>query len=301
VAATGTKRRSRKKSRATIRIGVAGWDYKDWRGVVYPAPRPRGFDPLHYLASYVDLIEINSTFYRPPRRDVAAGWVERVADCRDFRFAAKLWRRFTHERASAWTKTEVKQTRTGLLPLLESGRLNALLVQFPWSFRNDETNRDWLDDVRRAFDDFPLVVEVRHAGWNEPRFFDWLAENGVGFVNIDQPLFRKSIKPSAVGTAHTGYVRVHGRNYMDWFRKNAGRDARYDYLYSLDELKPWVRRTREIAADDQVEEIDVVFNNHYKGQAVVNALQFEKMATRRKVEVPDPLARAYPNALESKG
>jgi uncharacterized protein YecE (DUF72 family) len=88
---------------------------------------------------------------------------------------------------------------------------------------------------------------------------------------------------------------------MDWFRKNAGRDARYDYLYSVDELKPWVKRTREIAEDEQVEEVDVVFNNHYKGQAVVNALEFEKLATRRKVKVPDPLAESYPDALEEAG
>jgi len=282
-------------------VGVAGWDYKDWRGVVYPAPRPRGFDPLHYLAGYVDLIEINSTFYRPPSRDVAKSWVERVEDCRDFRFSAKLWRRFTHERESPWTRAEARDTRKGLLPLLESGRLNALLVQFPWSFRNVEANRDWLEDVRRAFEDFPLVVEVRHAGWNEPSFFEWLAENGVGFVNIDQPLFKRSIRPSAVGTAHTGYVRVHGRNYMDWFRRNAGRDARYDYLYSNDELKRWVKRTREIAADEQVEEGDGAFNNRYKGQAVGNGPTFEKLATRRKVEVPPPLAEAYPEALEEAG
>ncbi|MGH7127612.1 MAG: DUF72 domain-containing protein, partial [Planctomycetaceae bacterium] len=160
--------RTKKKAtkRARLRVGVAGWDYKDWRGIVYPHPRPRGFDPVRYLAGYIDCIEINSTFYRPPRPAVAEGWAERVADCRGFRFTAKLWRRFTHERETSWKKAESKAVRAGLTPLLEAGRLSALLAQFPWSFKNNETSREWIEDVRRAFADFPLVIEVRHASWN---------------------------------------------------------------------------------------------------------------------------------------
>jgi uncharacterized protein YecE (DUF72 family) len=140
-------------------------------------------------------------------------------------------------------------------------------VQFPWSFKNDETNREWLAGVRDTFDMFPPVIEVRHESWNDPRFFAWLSEAGVGFVNIDQPLFSKSIKPSARATGRVGYVRVHGRNYQDWFRKHAGRDARYDYLYSPDELSRWTERAKEVARDEQVETVDVVFNNHY-GEAL---------------------------------
>jgi uncharacterized protein YecE (DUF72 family) len=290
-------------ARATgrIRVGVAGWDYKDWRGIVYPAPRPAGFDPLRYLARYIDLIEINSTFYRPPSADVAKRWAARVADCDNFHFSAKLWRRFTHERGTAWTGDEANTFRKGIDPLRRAGKLSALLVQFPWSFRNDDANREWLQDVRRTFARFPLVVEVRHASWNDPAFFQWLVENGVGFVNIDQPLFKRSIRPSARGTSRIGYIRVHGRNYREWFRKDAGRDARYDYTYTVQELRPWASRARDVAGDTGVEEVDVVFNNHYKGQAVVNALQFKKMLTRRKVEAPAPLAAAYPDALAEAG
>jgi uncharacterized protein YecE (DUF72 family) len=167
----------------------------------------------------------------------------------------------------------------------------------PWSFRNDEPNREWLDDLRDAFADYPLVIEVRHATWSDPDFLDWLSERGIGFVNIDQPRFSRSIKPSAHGTARVGYVRVHGRNYRDWFRKDAGRDTRYDCLYEAKELAPWVRRTREIARGDDTEEVDVVFNNHYKGKAVVNALQFRRALTRRKVEVPDVLVEGHPDAF----
>jgi uncharacterized protein YecE (DUF72 family) len=284
-----------------IRVGTAGWDYRDWNGVLYPTPKPRGFDPLRYLAGLVDVIEINSTFYGAPKPATSKRWVERVADLETFRYTAKLWRRFTHERTTPWTRAEAKEAKAGLRPLLHAGRLGALLVQFPWSFRNDESAREWLGDVRRAFAEFPLVVEVRHESWNMPDFYEWLGEHGVGFVNIDQPLFSKSIKPSARAIGRIGYVRVHGRNYMDWFRKDAGRDARYDYLYSPDELRPWVRRARAIERDDDVADVDVIFNNHYRAQAVVNALQFRKLLTRRVVEAPAQLAEHYAAALEAAG
>lgn len=208
-----------------IRVGVAGWDYRDWKGVVYPKPRPRGFDPIRYLAAYLDLIEINSTFYRPPRPEVAARWAEWVEGLDDFRFTAKLWRRFTHERKKAWTIAEVRKLRDGFDPLYEAGRLEAVLIQFPWSFKNVEASREWLSDLVGAFRKYPLVVEVRHESWNQAEFYAWLGERGVGFVNIDQPLFSKSIRPSARSTSRMGYIRVHGRNYQDWWRKDAGGGA----------------------------------------------------------------------------
>jgi uncharacterized protein YecE (DUF72 family) len=283
----------KRRSGAHIRVGVAGWDYPDWKGVLYPAPRPRGFDPVRFLARYIDLIEINSTFYGPASAATAGKWAERVQGCRNFRYTAKLWRRFTHERKEAWTPAEADEVRAGFDVLAEAGVLNAVLLQFPWSFRNTEPEREWLDDLATAFAEYPLVVEVRHATWNEPEFYAWLASRGIGFVNVDQPLFRRSMKPSAHATAATGYVRVHGRNYQDWFRKGAGRDARYDYLYSPDELKPWVERTREVADAPGTENVDVVFNNHYRAQAVVNALQFEKLLTGKKVAAPPLLLDAY--------
>jgi uncharacterized protein YecE (DUF72 family) len=286
-----------KGSSARIRIGVAGWDYRDWRGTVYPAPRPRGFDPLRYLARYLDLIEINSTFYGPARAAVAEQWVARVEDAPAFRFTAKLWRRFTHERTAAWTKQEVREARAAFDVLQRRERLDAVLIQFPWSFRNDETNAEWLADVAAAFDAFPLVVEVRHESWNTPEFLQWLTERRIGFVNLDQPLFRRSIRPSAHVTAPVAYIRVHGRNYSDWFRRNAGRDARYDYLYDPDELRPWAKRARAAAAEAASESVDVVFNNHYRGQAVVNALQFRKLVERRQPAAPPALAAAYAGEL----
>ena len=279
-----------------IRIGPAGWNYKDWAGIAYPEPKPRGFDPLAWLAGYFDTIEINSSYYGPPAPATAERWIARVRGNDRFRFTAKLWKRFTHERGTAFTRGEVEEASAGLLPILDAGRLGALLMQFPWSFRRTDENREWLDDVSRAFARFPLVLEVRHESWNEPAFYAELAERGIGFVNIDQPRFHHSIRPSATVTSPVGYVRVHGRNYRDWFRKGAGVEARYDYLYPPEELNGWVDRTREIARE--AEETFVITNNHYRAKALVNAVMLESMVAKKKVLAPAGLVAAYPEALK---
>jgi uncharacterized protein YecE (DUF72 family) len=187
--------------------------------------------------------------------------------------------------------------RAGLDPLAGAGKLGALLLQFPWSFRNEEKNREWLRDVSRAFRAYPLIVEVRHISWNEPDFYRELAERRIGIVNIDQPMFRNSLPPSARATSSVGYIRVHGRNYKDWFRKTAGRDERYDYLYSAAELQPWAERSKSLAADTGVTDVYVVNNNHFAGQAVVNAAMLRAQVTGERVKVPGPLLRAYPKEL----
>jgi uncharacterized protein YecE (DUF72 family) len=269
-----------------IRFGPAGWDYPDWRGPVYPRPAPRGFDPLAYLARWFDTVEINSTFYRPQRAEVARGWCRRVASRPDFRFTVKLWRRLTHER-DAYGSDEVEAARAPLEAIATEGKLGAVLVQFPWSFRRDAAAREWLRDLFRALRGLPLVLEVRHASWNVPESYVELAEQGVGF----------SMRPSAVATAHVGYVRVHGRNYHDWFRAKAGRDARYDYLYSAEELEPWAERTRAIAAEPGVDDVYVVTNNHFEGKAVANAAMLHALVERRRVEAPPEAVRHFGGAL----
>jgi uncharacterized protein YecE (DUF72 family) len=279
-----------------IHFGPAGWMYKDWQGIVYPSPKPKGFDPLHYIAQYFNAIEINSTFYGSPLPATADKWVARVSDFKDFRFTAKLWKRFTHERKTAWTRAEVKEACVPMDRLLKAGRLGALLLQFPWSFRRTDENREWLDDLSRTFRRFPLVLEVRHESWNTPEFFAELVERGIGFVNIDQPLFKKSIKPSAAVTSSVGYIRVHGRNYKDWFRKDAGVEARYDYLYSRAELKPWAERATEVASN--ASETYVVTNNHYKGKAVANAAMLKAMVEKKTAIMPPELIETYPKALK---
>ncbi|MDD8025718.1 MAG: DUF72 domain-containing protein [Acidobacteriota bacterium] len=275
-----------------IAIGTAGWSYADWEGIVYPSPRGRGFHPLEYLARYIDCVEINSTFYRPASAFMAASWVRRVAAYPAFLFAVKLHQAFTHEpRTLDPAATEV--FKRGLEPIAAAGRLAALLIQFPWSFGFDERNLAYLEDLLRAFSDYPAAVEVRQAAWDDPRTFALLREHRTAFVNIDQPRIGRSLGPTAVVTRPSfSYVRLHGRNAENWFKPGAGRDARYDYLYAKDELADWVKRIKDLAASSQ--SVYIITNNHYRGQALANALQIKNMTTGRKLEVPEGLLRQYP-------
>lgn len=282
-----------------VRFGVAGWDYKDWWGVVYPPSRPRGFDPLAYLARYFDTVEINSTFYRPADPRAAARWSKRVAHNSNFKFTVKLWQRFTHQRDTAWSPQEASLVREPLEVLAEAGRLGCLLAQFPWSFKRTLESREWLGDLVAAFGDFPLAVEVRHSSWNVPEFYASLAERGVGVVNIDQPVFKNSIQPGARVTADIGYIRLHGRNYENWFSENAESHERYDYLYSAAELRPWVERIHEVA--ERARETYVIANNHYRGQAAVNAAMLRKLYGGGEVEVPPELEESYRSVLAPLG
>src|ERR1044072_5677481 len=118
-----------------VRIGPAGWSYKDWEGVVYPQKPGKSFDPLEDLAQVVNTIEINSSFYRPPVPATTNSWAKRVAANNEFAFTAKLHRIFTHERGKATAKDE-KEFREGMDMMAKAGELGAVLLQFPWLFKN---------------------------------------------------------------------------------------------------------------------------------------------------------------------
>ena len=279
-----------------IRIGPAGWSYKDWEGVVYPQKPGKTFDPLEYIARFFNTVEINSSFYRPPTPSTTKSWANRVAANKEFAFSAKLHRLFTHERGKA-TKKDEKEFRVGMDVLAKAGKLGAVLLQFPWSFKNTDEDRVYLAKLLEKFSDYPLVLEVRHRSWNDEEVYEWLEERGVGICNIDQPLFAKSIRPEARTTSRVGYVRLHGRNYQNWFREKAGRDERYNYLYSLDELDPWLVRIKEVAKNTR--ETYVITNNHFRGQAVVNAVEIKAALEEQLVPAPEPLFKVYPRLKES--
>ncbi len=279
-----------------IHIGPAGWSYKDWEGVVYPKKPGAKFDPLAYLARFFDTIEINSSFYRPPTASTTKSWVRRVVPNPDFTFTAKLHRVFTHERGKATTEDE-KAFREGINPLAEAGKLGALLFQFPWSFKNTAEERAYLASLIERFREYPLVIEVRHASWNTAATYEALENWDVGICNIDQPIFKRSVRPAALTTSPVGYVRLHGRNYQNWFREKAPRDERYNYLYSIDELEPWIARIRAVAK--QTKDTYVITNNHFLGKAIVNALEIKSTLEERQVPAPLPLFQKYPRLRDS--
>jgi len=272
-----------------LRIGPAGWDYKDWEGVVYP-PGLKGTDRLTFLAALFDTIEINVTFYRPLAPNLTHRWLAALSDAPDFRFTAKLLNVFTHERRLV--DSEVRPFKDGLRPLLEGDRLGVVLAQFPYSFHNTEENRAYLTALREAFEEFPLAVEVRHRSWQRREVREFFTEAGLNFANIDQPQVSYSLGKTVWATGPLGYLRCHGRRQEKWFDFGDDRQARYDYLYSYAELQELASRCRELMA--KASEVYLIFNNHPHGQAVVNALEMTRWLLERHPTPPVCLVNAFP-------
>lgn len=272
-----------------IYVGTSGWSYPDWKGVVYP----RNARELRYLARYFDTVEINTSFYRPLDPDSCHQWLSEVAVNPRFKFTAKLWQRFTHERTAIWTAEDVTVFKQGIAPLHRAGKLGVLLIQFPWGFTNTQESRAWLVGLVKAFEEFPLVVEVRHVTWQNEEAMEFFRKQSLNFCNIDQPVTQSSIGPTSIATGPIAYYRFHGRNHKDWFAKDAGSSARYDYLYSEEELSPWIEQIRHMAGN--VRELYVMMNNHFKGQAPANALQILAALSGKPVAAPEPLLAAFPH------
>jgi uncharacterized protein YecE (DUF72 family) len=279
-----------------LHVGPAGWQYEDWNGIFYPSPRPRGFDALEYVASYFNLDEINSTFYRVPAPETCRRWAERVAHHGRFLFTAKAHQALTHGPSDH--PTEVDAMRRALEPLAAAGRLGCVLLQFPWSFRFEPAARRRIDSLVPALAPLPLAVEVRHASWDTDAADSFLAAHDVAVCGIDQPVIGESRPPFRYRAGPAGaYFRLHGRNYRNWFAEDAGRDARYDYLYSAAELSPWADVIRRAATAST--RVFVVLNNHFRGQAPANAFELSAALTGQHPPAPATLRRAYPRLAES--
>lgn len=275
-----------------ILIGTAGWSYPDWQDVVYP--RSGAFDRLRSVADYLDCVEINSSFYRPPTARMARSWLQALDRRQDFLFLAKAWQRFTHQRASPWTRAEFDLFTTGIEPLRSADRLGGLLFQFPWSFRNNIQNREWLRAVAAEFAGWPIVVELRHDSWLTDETLDFFRAHRLTFCNIDQPALAHCIPPTAHVTAQTGYYRLHGRNARNWFRhEQETYGGRYDYLYTEAELDELLQQIKLVAA--QARRTFVVLNNHKDAKALANALQLKaRLAPGAAVRAPAALREKYP-------
>ena len=257
-----------------IRYGPAGWDYPDWAGIVYPRPEPAGFDRLAFLARFFGTVEVDSASIAPTRRG-GGEWCERVAGADRFRFAAKLWRRFTHER-EPYGAAEVELARAALDRLQAGGPAGRGAAAVPLVVPARSAAEDWLRGLFRAFAGLPLVLEVRHASWDAP--------GGAGRAGRGRRGDRRtwtspaSGTPSArtptspprwptcactAGTGGTGFARGPGATRAT---TTCTRRA---------ELEPWAERVREMAASSWAPDVYVVTNNHFRGQAVANAKMLE--------------------------
>jgi uncharacterized protein YecE (DUF72 family) len=271
-----------------IYIGIAGWSYPDWKGIVYTSSK---IDQLAYVSKFVDCLEINSTFYRPPFEKTTKSWLQKTSKRPDFFFTAKLHRSFTHE--GKIDAEIIRHFHKGFEPFLEAGKLRHLLIQFRYDFDDTNRNRQHLTEIVKSFSEaFNLAVEVRHKSWQMPDALDFLGQLGVTVCNLDYPTTWNSFDMQQCTVGKNGYFRMHGRNAEKWFSK-AGRDETYDYYYNEDELTQIKQRVDELAKAFKT--LTVITNNHYKGAELANALELKALITGQKQPVPEGLLRAYPN------
>src|SRR5947207_11516901 len=200
-----------------VRVGTAGWSYKDWEGIFYPPGMARRKQhPLQILARCFDVVEINTSFYGHIKPELAKLWAKIVSDVNaSFMFTAKLHRSFTHSPMAAMEPTSAvsirpndddeRLARQGLEALAGTGRFGTLLIQFPVSFKNTALNREYLETLLRQFIEYPRVVEVRHSTWSNPETIAYFAERNVSFCNIDQPQIGRALSPTAHVTSPIGY------------------------------------------------------------------------------------------------
>jgi uncharacterized protein YecE (DUF72 family) len=273
-----------------VLAGIAGWSYPDWEGVVYPSACK---DKLRFCAELVDVLEINSTFYRVPDARTSSTWATRIRDLPTL-FTAKLPQEFTHRGRS--DPQLVLTARDGFAPLQEVGKLQALLLQFSHSFACNEANLAHLRRLVDAFRDLaPLVVEVRHGSWNLAPSLVELERLGVSVSALDYPGTQGGFSGDATGIygpCRLGYLRLHGRNVEAWFRRSAGRDQVYNHEYSPAELQEIQAKLTRLAASAEL--AIAIANNHFHGKGMKVALELLAWLRGGRVTVPPPLLQSYP-------
>ena len=231
-----------------VRIGCSGWNYAHWRERVYPKGLPqRGW--LEHYAALFDTVEVNTTFYRLPRREAVASWVEESPE--GFLFTVKASRYLTHVKRLRDMDQGVARFYERIEPLVRSPKLGPVLWQLPPTFRRDD------ERLVGALDSLPAgrhCFEFRHDSWFVPETYARLREHGVALVIADHPERPwQAQELTADWTFHRFHYGRRGRNGN----------------YSERELDEWTKR---IDGWRRRVEVFAYFNNDWEGYAVKNAL-----------------------------
>ena len=253
----------------TILIGTCGYSYNEWIGPVYPEGSKRD-DFLPLYASRFGTVELDYSYYQMPKAESLG---RMAADAPGLGFAIKAHQSLTHKIDDSKWRDEAKTYIEALEPLREAGRLEAVLLQFPYSFHYEAENRRYLDKILEEFAGIQTAVEFRNADWLNNRVIDGLRSRGAALVGLDMPDLKGLPPRMDVVTAPLAYFRLHGRNKETWWGSDGA--ARYDYLYSDKELEATAERLKQILVT--ADRVLVYFNNHRRGQAVKNAEKLKEI------------------------
>ena len=242
----------------TVRIGCSGWNYAHWRELIYPKGLPARRWLEHY-ATLFDTVEVNSTFYRLPRRQAVANWVAESPP--GFLFAIKASRYLTHVKRLRETAEGVAILYERIEPLLSSEKMGPILWQLPGTFRRDDER---LAEALRALPPAQRhCFEFRHESWFAEEVYALLREHEVALVIGDHPQRPfQAHEPTADWT----FVRFH--------YGSRGRDGNY----SETELREWSQRVNEFRRRGDVY---CYFNNDWNGYAVRNGVRLRELLDER--------------------
>ena len=216
----------------TLRIGTSGWNYPSgkgtWNGLFYPpreaAPPAKGFDELSFYAEHFDTVEVNSSFYGPPRAGSHAPLGR--TDAAGFEFSLKLYQQFTHpemfkrpalaqpaatphrsallDELARVNDADIGKFKSGIDPIASAGKLGALLAQFPAELQGHAAERDYLEWLLQTFGEYPVAVELRHKQLERcrsARRCDCSTRHKAAWVQIDEPKFQL-LDPSELPAEH---------------------------------------------------------------------------------------------------
>jgi uncharacterized protein YecE (DUF72 family) len=277
-----------------IEVGTASWTDKTllesgW----YPPSADTPERRLAYYAKQFPLVEVDSTYYGPPAEQTTKLWADRTPD--GFTFNIKAFSLLTGHptRVSAIYKdlrpeTEKKNvypadlppqayeeiwTRflSALDPLIEAGKLGALLFQFPPWFGIRKSNKEYMLEVASRCKPLRPVFELRNASWfegaNRNETLDFLRAHKLPFVCVDMPQgYKSSIPPVVEATADLAVVRFHGHSEK-WTSTDI--HEKFGYNYSRDELAEWAPKLKQLAAETA--QTHILMNNCYSDYAQRNA------------------------------
>ena len=230
-----------------VLVGCSGWNYRDWRGQLYPAGVPVSRWLEQYARSF-DTVEVNATFYRLPAHSAVARWVQQTPPV--FHFAVKASRYLTHVRRLVDIGDGLRRFCERIEPLVQAQRLTCVLWQLPENFRRDDAR---LADALEALPGGRHAFEFRHSSWFAPDVYALLAARDVALVVGDHP--RRPFQ-STGATASWRYVRFH--------YGSRGRGGNY----SERELEGWAQR---LHAWRKQRDVYAYFNNDWNAYAPRNA------------------------------
>ncbi len=299
-------------------VGTSGYYFDDWIGRFNPPMASKTTmrnlthqdradqDRLLFYQKYFPLVEVNNTFYREPSFDQFVDINTRSRS--RTQYIVKVHRDISHSKSqdADQARSMMRRYVSSVAPIQESGRFFSFLIQLEDHLRFSNRCLDYLRLVasEATYSDHDVHIEFRHISWHSVQAFQALKDAGIGICNTEIPPVSHAFPLKYYATTDKGYVRYSGRNLDNWYpsgpqttskERTEARNARYDYMYSEDEVGD--RVLGQISLRQKTSSVAVAYNNHYNAQAVMNGIMNLKILNSLVTGSRDPLANSVSDCL----